>query len=325
MQKIYMKASNHMTKVFIDGKEGTTGLKIFERFQNRSDIELLIIPEHLRKDSEARREFINKSDITFLCLPDVAAREAVSLCNNPNTVIIDASTAHRTESGWAYGFPELSPEHRKNIEVGKRIAVPGCHAGGFLSLAYPLTSKGIIPTDYPLVCYSLTGYSGGGKKMIAEYEADDRDILLDSPRQYGISQNHKHLKEIKHVANLSQYPIFAPIVADYAQGMEVSLPLYTNMLNGISSAKQMHEFFSDFYSGQNMVKVLPFGGEGVFDNGFIPSTTYSGDNRLYIFVGGNDERILLCSIFDNLGKGASGAAVQCMNISLGIDETTGLI
>ena len=325
MQKIYKKESNLMTKVFIDGSVGTTGLKIFERFQNRSDIELLTIPEQLRKDLEARRELINKSDITFLCLPDAAAREAVGLCDNPNTVIIDASTAHRIESGWAYGFPELSCAHRKGIEVGKRIAVPGCHAGGFLSLAYPLTSKGIISPDYPLVCYSLTGYSGGGKKMIEEYESEGRDILLDSPRQYGISQNHKHLKEIKHIANLSQNPIFAPIVADYAQGMQVSLPLYTNMLSGVSSAKQMHEFFSDFYAGQNMVKVLPFGGEGVFDNGFIPSNKYSGDNRMYIFVGGNDERILLCSIFDNLGKGASGAAVQCMNISLGIDETTGLV
>lgn len=311
-----------MTKVFIDGNQGTTGLKIYERFQGRSDIELLTIPDELRKDPEARREYINKSDVTFLCLPDAAAREAVALCDDPDTVIIDASTAHRTESGWAYGFPELSAEHRSAIQSSKRIAVPGCHAGGFLSLLYPLRSRGILSPDYPLVCYSLTGYSGGGKKMIGEYESQDRDILLDSPRQYGITQNHKHLKEVKHVAGLTQAPIFAPIVADYPQGMEVSLPLYTNMLCGISSVEQMHSFFSDFYAGQNMVKVLPL---DEFGDGFIPSNRYANDNRMYIFVGGNDERILLTSIFDNLGKGASGAAVQCMNISLGLDETTGLL
>ncbi|MBE6548054.1 MAG: N-acetyl-gamma-glutamyl-phosphate reductase [Ruminococcaceae bacterium] len=311
-----------MTKVFIDGNQGTTGLKIYERFKDRSDIEILNIPDALRKDTEARREFINKSDVTFLCLPDDAAREAVTLCDNPDTVIIDASTAHRTVEGWAYGFPELSAEHRRRIETGKHIATPGCHAGGFLSLLYPLTSKEIVAPDYPLVCYSLTGYSGGGKKMIGEYEGEDRDVLLDSPRQYGITQNHKHLKEVKHVAGLTRAPIFAPIVSDYAQGMEVSLPLYTDMLSGISSVKEMHEFFSDFYAGQNMVKVLPL---DEYAGGFIASNKYANDNRMYIFVGGNDERILLCSIFDNLGKGASGAAVQCMNISLGIDETTGLV
>lgn len=311
-----------MTRIFIDGNQGTTGLKINERFQGRKDVEILSIPEHLRKDPSARKEYINKSDVTFLCLPDDAAREAVLLCDNPDTVIIDASTAHRTEAGWAYGFPELSEAHRRGIETGKRIAVPGCHAGGFLSLLYPLRAKGIIGADYPLVCYSLTGYSGGGKKMIAEYESEDRDILLDSPRQYGITQSHKHLKEVKHVAGLTQAPIFAPIVADYAQGMEVSLPLYSSMLSGIRTVGQMHEFFSEFYKDQQMVKVLPL---NAFEGGFIASNKYAGDNRMYIFVGGNDERILLTSIFDNLGKGASGAAVQCMNISLGIDETTGLV
>ncbi len=311
-----------MTKIFIDGKEGTTGLKIYERFQHRADIEILTLPDDKRKDIECRREFINKSDITFLCLPDAAAREAVALCDNPDTVIIDASTAHRTDDGWAYGFPELSAEHREKIKTSKRIAVPGCHAGGFLSLLYPLVSKGVLSPDYPVVCYSLTGYSGGGKKMIAEYEGEDRCPLLDSPRQYGITQNHKHLKEVKHIAGLSQNPIFAPIVADFPQGMEVSLPLYTSYLNGISSVSDMHKFFSDFYAGQNMVRVLPL---GEFSDGFIPSNKFAGDNRMYIFVGGNDERILLTSVFDNLGKGASGAAVQCMNISLGIDETTGLV
>lgn len=313
-----------MKKVFIDGKEGTTGLKIFERFTNRDDIEILTIPDELRKDPAARKEYINNSDITFLCLPDASAKESVNLCENSNTVIIDASTAHRTEPGWSYGFPELSATHREAIKNGHRIAVPGCHASGFISLCYPLVSADLLPKDYPLVCYSLTGYSGGGKKMIAEYEDTDRSFLLDSPRQYGTTQNHKHLREMQYICSLTRPPIFAPIVADYAQGMEVSLPLYSEMLKGCPSVRDLHEFFTEYYRGQKMVKVLPLGGEGVFDRGFIPSNMYSNDNKMYIYVGGNDERILLCSIFDNLGKGASGAAVQCMNIVCGLDETYGL-
>lgn len=311
-----------MTKIFIDGKEGTTGLKIYERFIHRPDIEILSLPEDKRKDAEYRREFINKSDITFLCLPDAAACEAVSLCDNPDTVIIDASTAHRTNPAWAYGFPELSSAHREAVKTGKRIATPGCHAGGALSLLYPLTSKSVLPADYPLVIYSITGYSGGGKKMIAEYESECRDTLLDAPRQYGLSQSHKHLPEIVHVAGLSRTPIFSPIVASFPQGMQVSVPLHTDLLRGISTVRDAHEFFCEYYKWQNMVKVLPL--EENF-GGFAPSNKYAGDNRMYVYVGGNDDRILLCSMFDNLGKGASGAAVQCMNISLGIDETTGLV
>ncbi len=314
-----------MTKVFIDGREGTTGLKIYERLGARKDIEILAIPDEHRKEPAARQEYINKSDITFLCLPDESAKESVSLCQNAGTVIIDASTAHRTCPGWAYGFPELSQIHRDKIKDGKRIAVPGCHASGFISLAYPLVSENILPADYPLVCYSLTGYSGGGKKMIAEYESADRSGLLDSPRQYGISQNHKHLKEMQHICGLSRAPIFSPIVADYPQGMEVSLPLYRDMLMGVDSARQLHEFFREYYRDQKMIEILPYSGEGVLDRSFIASNMYSGDNRMYILVAGNDERILLCSLFDNLGKGASGAAVQCMNISLGMDEAYSLI
>lgn len=311
-----------MTKVFIDGKEGTTGLKIYERFMHRSDIEILSLPEDKRKDECFRREFINKSDITFLCLPDAAAREAAALCDNPDTVIIDASTAHRTNPAWAYGFPELSRSHREAIKTSRRIATPGCHAGGALSLLYPLRSKSILPADYPLVIFSITGYSGGGKKMIAEYESECRDKLLDAPRQYGLSQSHKHLPEIVHVAGLTRTPVFSPIVASFPQGMQVSIPLHTDLLDGISTLRDMREFFCEYYRGQNMVKVLPLQEDF---GGFAPSNKYAGDNRMYIYVGGNDDRILLCSMFDNLGKGASGAAVQCMNISLGLDETTGLV
>lgn len=311
-----------MTKVFIDGKEGTTGLKIYERFMHRSDIEILSLPEDKRKDECFRREFINKSDITFLCLPDAAAREAAALCDNPDTVIIDASTAHRTNPAWAYGFPELSRSHREAIKTSRRIATPGCHAGGALSLLYPLRSKSILPADYPLVIFSITGYSGGGKKMIAEYESECRDKLLDAPRQYGLSQSHKHLPEIVHVAGLTRTPVFSPIVASFLQGMQVSIPLHTDLLDGISTLRDMREFFCEYYRGQNMVKVLPLQEDF---GGFAPSNKYAGDNRMYIYVGGNDDRILLCSMFDNLGKGASGAAVQCMNISLGLDETTGLV
>lgn len=311
-----------MTKVFIDGKEGTTGLKIYERFMHRSDIEILSLPEDKRKDECFRREFINKSDITFLCLPDAAAREAAALCDNPDTVIIDASTAHRTNPAWAYGFPELSRSHREAIKTSRRIATTGCHAGGALSLLYPLRSKSILPADYPLVIFSITGYSGGGKKMIAEYESECRDKLLDAPRQYGLSQSHKHLPEIVHVAGLTRTPVFSPIVASFPQGMQVSIPLHTDLLDGISTLRDMREFFCEYYRGQNMVKVLPLQEDF---GGFAPSNKYAGDNRMYIYVGGNDDRILLCSMFDNLGKGASGAAVQCMNISLGLDETTGLV
>lgn len=308
-------------KVFIDGREGTTGLKILERFAGRDDLELIEIPDELRKDPAARAERLNAADIAFLCLPDAAAREAVAMVTNPNTRIIDASTAHRTADGWAYGFPELSPAHRAAIASGKRIAVPGCHASGFLSLVYPLRAAGILPADYPIVSYSLTGYTGGGKKMIAEYEGEGRDVALDSPRQYGLTQSHKHLPEMQAVASLAQPPIFAPIVADFPQGMEVSVPLYSALLNGKPTPADIHAALSAHYAGSKMVSVLPLGGDGT---GFLPSNPLAGKCTMQIFVGGNDERILLAALFDNLGKGASGAAVQCMNIMLGLEEDLGL-
>lgn len=312
---------SNKTKIFIDGREGTTGLKILERFAGRNDLELIDIPDDLRKDPTARAERLNAADIAFLCLPDDAAREAVAMVTNPNTRIIDASTAHRTLEGWAYGFPELSPAHREAVKTGKRVAVPGCHASGFLALTYPLRAAGILPADYPIVCYSLTGYTGGGKKMIADYENPDRDPALDSPRQYGLTQQHKHLREMQAIAKLDRAPIFAPIVADFPQGMEVSIPLFADLLPGKPTPASIHAALSAHYAGSKMVSVLPLGGDGT---GFLPSNPLAGKCTMQIFVGGNDERILLAALFDNLGKGASGAAVQCMNIMLGVEEDLGL-
>ncbi len=311
-------------KIFIDGKEGTTGLKIYERFAGRKDIELILIDEDKRKDPAARAECINASDITFLCLPDAASREAVSLCANPNTRIIDASTAHRTNPDWAYGFPELSAEHRAKIVSSKRVAVPGCYASGFISLVYPLVKHGIIAPDYPLVCHAVSGYSGAGKKAIAQYEDPGRNPELDSPRQYALTQEHKHLPEMKAVCGLAAEPIFNPYVCDYFSGMTVTVPLYGRLLAKKMGAAAVREQLAAHYDGCRFVKVAPLMGEGVLPEAFIPANTLSGTNNMQIFVYGNDDRICLCSRFDNLGKGASGAAVQCMNIMMGIDEGTGL-
>lgn len=310
-------------KIFIDGSEGTTGLRIFERFENRNDIELLKIPSELRKDPDEIRKYINASDITFLCLPDAAAREAVSLVENENVILIDTSTAHRTTEGWAYGYPELSPEHREAIKNGKRIAVPGCHATGFITLVYPLIANGILPADYPVSSFSLTGYSGGGKKMIAEYEGGERSAELDSPRQYGLSQMHKHLKEMKKITGLVKEPLFSPIVADYYSGMLVSVPLYADMLNGKQTPETIHEMYAKHFEGEKFVKVMPLGSEADSRN-FLGSNNCSGWDGIEIFVTGNEDRILVSSRFDNLGKGASGAAIQCLNVVLGCDEAKGL-
>ena len=303
-----------MKKVFIDGKEGTTGLQIYERLEKRKDITLLTLSEEKRKDVEARKERINEADIVFLCLPDSAARESVSLCENPNVKIIDASTAHRTADGWAYGFPELSKEFRKKIETGNRIANPGCHASGFVSLVYPLVSCGLLDRDYPFVAHSITGYSGGGKKMIAQYESEDRAVELSSPRQYGLTLSHKHLPEMTKVCNLAQAPIFNPIVADFYCGMCVTVPVYTRLMKDGKNPEKVREFFKEFYAGAKFVSVSEK------EESFLASNTFAGSNKLEIFVGGNDEQILLCARFDNLGKGASGAAVQNMNIALGLPE-----
>lgn len=303
-----------MKKVFIDGKEGTTGLQIYERLEKRKDVVLLTLSEEKRKDVAARKERINEADIVFLCLPDAAAKESVSLCENPNTKIIDASTAHRTTEGWAYGFPELSKTFRDKIAAGTRIANPGCHASGFVSLVYPLVSAGLIDRDYPFVAHSITGYSGGGKKMIAQYESEEREKELFSPRQYGLTLTHKHLPEMTKVCNLSHAPIFNPIVADFYSGMCVTVPVYASMLKDGKTPAKMREFFQSFYQEAKFVSVSKA------EESFLAANTFSGTNRLEIYVGGNEDQLLLCARFDNLGKGASGAAVQNMNIALGLPE-----
>jgi len=255
--------TNVKAKIFIDGSEGTTGLRIHERFQNRDDIQLLTISSELRKDAAERARLINESDFTFLCLPDAAAREAVSMIDNDHVRIIDPSTAHRTEPGWAYGFPELSPEHRSAIVTGNRVAVPGCHASGFVSLVYPLVAHGVLSPDAPVSSFSLTGYSGGGKKMIADYEGENRSVELDAPREYALSQQHKHLKEMKAICGLNKAPLFSPIVADYYSGMLVSVPLFGEFLHGIDTPERLHELLCDHYAGQKFVRVMPFGAEEI--------------------------------------------------------------
>jgi N-acetyl-gamma-glutamyl-phosphate reductase len=312
-------------KVFIDGKEGTTGLKIYERFSGRKDIELMQIDEDKRKDPEERRRFINESDFTFLCLPDAAAVESADLCTSSHTRILDASTAHRTAPGWDYGFPELAPSFRAAIEKSKRVAVPGCYASGFGSICYPLTSSGFMGRDYPVVCHAVSGYSGAGKKAIAQYEDPARSKELDSPRLYALTQQHKHLPEMQKISGLDYAPIFDPYVCDYFSGMAVTVPLYTRLLAKKATAHDVWEMFSEHYSGCRFVSVAGFMGEGTLTEQFIAANTMSGTNTMQIFVCGNDDRVMITSRFDNLGKGASGAAVQCMNIMMGIDETTGLI
>lgn len=313
------------TKVFIDGSAGTTGLQIYERFAEREDIEILKIDEDKRKDTAARREMINSSDVTFLCLPDAAAVEAVSLADDPKVKIIDASTAHRTDPAWAYGFPELSPPHREKIARSKRVANPGCYASGFISLVYPLVQAGVLPEDYPLTCHAVSGYSGGGNKMIAAMEGGEKTFEMNSPRQYALAQRHKHLPEMQKVCGLKYKPMFNPIVDDYYCGMVVSVPLISRALSKNYSAANIHEILSAHYEGQRFVKVMELGGTETLPDGFLPANTLAGTNDLQIFVFGCDEQILLAARLDNLGKGASGAAVQNMNIMLGLDEATGLI
>ena len=283
-----------MTRVFIDGKEGTTGLQIYERLGVRTDLEVISLPDELRKDVNARKRCINEADVVFLCLPDAAAREAVALCENPKTRIIDASTAHRTMPDWAYGFPELSAMHRQKIASSARVAVPGCHASGFVSLVYPLIAGGVASSDYPFVSYSVTGYSGGGKKMIAEYESGDRDIALDSPRQYGLGQCHKHLPEMQKICALAEPPVFSPIVSDYYSGMCVSVPLISRLLAIKYDVSAFFDYFAEYYAGQNLVKVSKM------TEPYLPANCLAGKDRMQILVGGNDERILLSSPWTNV-------------------------
>lgn len=308
-----------MKKIFIDGSVGTTGLRIVERLESRDDIELIKLSEEKRKDIDARREAINSADIAFLCLPDAAAIEAVSLIDNDKTVVLDTSTAHRTNDDWAYGFPELSEAHEQKIKNSKRIAVPGCHASGFISLIYPLVEKGIINKDILLSCFSLTGYSGGGKKMIAEYEDAERDDLLNAPRQYGLSQAHKHLPEMTAITGVENAPAFIPVVDDYYSGMEVTVPIFASQLNVGFTVEDIKEVYKQKYNGPIVKYVDDFS-----EQGFVSANKLSFNDGMEISVSGNSDRILLIARYDNLGKGASGAAVECMNIVLGEDKTKGL-
>lgn len=312
------------TKIFIDGKEGTTGLQIYERFAQRDDLEILLIDEDKRKDVNERKRLINESDITFLCLPDAAAVEAVTLVENENTRIIDASTAHRTNDDWAYGFPELSKAHRERIKTAKRVANPGCYASGFISIVYPLVQAGVLPKDYPVISHAVSGYSGGGKKMIAAIEGGGKTKEMSSPRQYALTQSHKHIPEMQKICGLQYPPMFNPIVDDFYAGMVVSVPLIARTLPKKYTPQDIHQILADHYEGQRFVKVMELGGSDTLPDGFLPANTLEGSNDMQIFVFGNDDRILIASRLDNLGKGASGAAVQNMNIMLGLDEATGL-
>lgn len=299
-------------KVYIDGKEGTTGLQIYDRLAAREDIELLLIDEDKRKDPAERRKFLNEADLVFLCLPDAAAVEAVGLIDNERTRVIDCSTAHRTAEGWVYGFPELSAERREAIRTSRRVANPGCHATGFISIVYPLVSGGLLPRDAALSCFSLTGYSGGGKKMIAQYEDAEREPELDSPRIYGLSQEHKHLPEMQKVCGLTVPPVFSPIVADYYKGMAATVPLFLDR-------ETLARALTEHYRGSGVVRV-----SAVWEGTMLAANTLAGRDSLSLIVQGNRRRSTVTALFDNLGKGASGAAVQNMNLMLGFEETAGL-
>ncbi|MBE7058136.1 MAG: N-acetyl-gamma-glutamyl-phosphate reductase [Ruminococcaceae bacterium] len=309
-----------MTKIFIDGREGTTGLRIYDRLASREDIELIILKEEDRKNPEKRKEAINSSDISFLCLPDAAAIEAEEMCENPNTVIIDTSTAHRTTPGWAYGFPEIDAEHLQQIKESKRIAVPGCHASGYVALVYPLVKAGILSADSLLTCHSITGYSGGGKKMIAEYQSEDRSELLGAPRQYGLSQQHKHLKEMKALTGIA--PIFSPIVSDFYSGMVMTVPVFKEQLTKGKTMQDIKDVYKNLYTSEIVMY-----SEDITDlnaGAMISGSGMARKDSMRISVLGNEDRILLVAQYDNLGKGASGAAIQCLNIKMGADEKKGL-
>jgi len=308
-----------MKQVFIDGSAGTTGLRIHQRLQQRPDIQLITLPEEQRKDPQYRKDALNRADIAFLCLPDPAAMEAAGMIENENTVLIDTSTAHRTNPAWVYGFPELSPQQEAAVIASKRIAVPGCHAGGFIALVYPLVQAGILPADAMLTCHSLTGYSGGGKKMIAEYEGEDRNPLLGTPRQYGLSQQHKHLKEMQAITGLTVTPVFCPIVADFYSGMEVTVPLFSQQLQNGATMSDIAALYQKCYTGP-VVQYDPALGQ----DGFLAAGALSKTDAMRICVLGNDDRILLTAVYDNLGKGASGAALECMNLATGQDKAFGL-
>ena len=308
-----------MKKVFIDGKAGTTGLRIFDRLQARTDVQLLTLPEQERKLPERRRQMLNEADVAFLCLPDDAAREAAGWVENPETVILDTSTAHRTEPGWTYGFPELSPVQEAKLRQAKRTAVPGCHASGFIALVYPLVAAGLIAPQTLLSCYSLTGYSGGGKKMIAQYEGEEKDPLLDAPRQYALGQTHKHLKEMKAITGLANEPVFCPVVSNFYSGMQVTVPLFAEWLKPGAGMQDVKDVYQQLYTGP----IVSYA-ESIDDGGFLSAAVQTGKDSMKIAVAGNETRMLLLAAYDNLGKGASGAAIECMNLVTGAEKTLGL-
>jgi len=312
-------------KIFIDGREGTTGLQIDARLRAREDIELLSIPEELRKDKAARRELLNVADLVFLCLPDEAAREAVSLIENPHTKVIDASTAHRTAPGWVYGFPELCAARRGEIRQATRVANPGCHATGFLAMVAPLVQMGVLSPEEVITCYSLTGYSGGGKPMIAAYEAADRPLALSAPRMYGLGLSHKHIPEMMAQSGLSAKPLFSPIVDDYYAGMAVTILLHGGQLINAPTSEDLRDMLAAYYQGERFVTVASFNSEKMLlTSGFVETNAHVGTNDLEILVFGNGDQTLITARLDNLGKGASGAAVQNMNLMLGLAESAGL-
>jgi N-acetyl-gamma-glutamyl-phosphate reductase len=310
--------------VFIDGQHGTTGLKINERLSGRKDIELIEIPEAKRKDPQAKEKLLNEADIVFLCLPDDAARESVGLIKDKAVCVIDGSSAHRIAEGWVYGLPELKKEQRKLIKNSKRISVPGCHATGFITMLYPLVALGIISPDYPVTCHTTAGYSGGGKAMIAEYQAENVPEYIKNPRPYSLALNHKHVPEMTKITGLTHPVLFAPTVVNVYNGEILSIPLVVPNLQKKLAAAEIRGILAEYYAGEQFIKVMPYPADDFLKNGYMTFTDCNGTNNLEIFVFGNEERILLSARFDNLGKGASGAAVQNMNILLGVDEATGL-
>jgi len=311
--------------VFVDGQHGTTGLKIRERLEGRKDIEVLEIPEEKRKDPETRKKLINEADIVFLCLPDDAARESVSLIKNTAVCVIDGSSAHRVSEGWVYGLPELKKEQRALIKKSRRITVPGCHAAGFVLMLYPLVAKGIVAPDYPVSCHTVAGYSGGGKAMIADYVSDKAPDYIKNPRPYSLALNHKHIPEMTKITGLTRPPVFAPTVVNVYNGEIISIPLVPAYLKKQLSAEEIRETLADYYAGEQFVKVMPYPADSHLKNGFLTFTDCNDTNNLEIFVFGNKDRILVSARYDNLGKGASGTAVQNMNIVLGVPENTGLV
>jgi N-acetyl-gamma-glutamyl-phosphate reductase len=312
-----------MFNVFIDGSSGTTGLRIYDRLKKRNDINVISLEKDVMKDPVRKKECLNACNYAILCLPDAAAIESVGMIENPEVKVIDTSTAHRTEEGWVYGFPELSEETYKKLKTTKRVAVAGCHASGFISLVYPLVENGLLPNDYPFTCCSLTGYSGGGKSMIAEYENSERGKGCDSPKIYALSQEHKHLKEMTAISKIKNMPVFVPVVSDFYSGMAVTVPVIKDLVKYKGSLMTaIADIYTEKYGKHPLMDVKDIYGTGL--SGAIYSNSMAGHDSMKIYVTGNEDRLLLVSVFDNLGKGASGSAIQCMNIMMGLDETEGL-